>query len=402
MDDGLEYGVVEELDAGAAARVLYQAFGNTPEIAERWLREQVTMSEVRVLRGGREVMAGAVRIPMGTFLGGVSVPQIGIAGVGVTPDARGRGLARRIMREMLLEMRERGEHVSTLYSAMHPLYRSLGYETAGHGYRVRVPAGMIQSRDRGRGWRASTPEDESAIKACAAERARLVTGALDRGPDMWRRIFKPRQGSPESFVADAEGGGIEAYCIYRIDQNAATQGLGTAAGWQMHVIDFGYIGERGLDRLLGFLQGFSSVVGEIVFDESPNAPLLDRLGDRRFAIAVRETWMLRVVSLQSLAARGYPAGLRASIGFRIADSLLETNERPVVLEISDRKGKLRDAKPDEPVLELTERDLATLYTGMHSASQLANAGGLRGPADLIELADSAFAATGGPCMFDSF
>ena len=402
MGDGIEFGVIDERDVGSATRVLVQAFGNTPEIAERWLREQVTMSEVRVLRREDAVVATAVRMPMGIFLGGVSVRQIGIAGVGVAPEARGQGLGRRIMRETILEMRERGEHVSTLYSAMHPLYRSLGYETAGHIFKVRVPAGMIESDDRGRGWRPLTSEDEPALKACANARARLMTGALDRGPDIWRRIFKPRQGPVEAFVADAKDGSIEAYCIYRLDRDSAIERLGTAAGWRMEVVDLSYTGARGLDRLLGFLQGFSSVIGEIVFAESPNAPLLDRLRDRRFAISVHETWMLRVVSLEALVARGYPAGLGTSIGFHIADSTLDTNEKAVVLEVSGGEAALRNAMPGEPALAMSACDLATLYTGMHNASQLEMAGRLRGPAEMIELADAAFAASGGPCMFDSF
>ncbi len=175
MADGIEFGTIEDRDVDAASHLLYQSFGNTPEIAEGWLREQVTMSEARVLRKGGNIVAVAVRMPMGIFLGGVSVPQVGIAGVGVAPDARGQGLGHRIMREVLSEMQARGEHVSTLYSAMHPLYRSLGYETAGHNYRIRVPAGMIESDDRGQGWRAFTSADEVALKACAKARARLVT-----------------------------------------------------------------------------------------------------------------------------------------------------------------------------------------------------------------------------------
>jgi len=402
MSDELEFGQPRETDVPSLTRVVAQAFGHSQADAEQWLRDRVTMAEARVLRLGDEVVATAFRVPMGMFVGGVSVPQVGIAGVAVAPEARGRGLARRIMTETLRDMRSRGEHVSTLYSAAHPLYRSIGYESGGHLYKVRLPAGMIRSDDRGRGWRPYTPNDEVALKSCAGARASHVTGALDRGPYVWQRVFEPKQGLVEVFVADSEDGGIEAYCVYRIDRTPGGERLGSAAGWWMDVVDLGYAGGRGLDRLLGFLQGFSSVVGEVRFAEGPNAPLLDRLDDRRFGIEVHDTWMLRVVSLDALTLRGYPTGLQATVGLRVHGDVLEDGVLTCVLEVSGGRGRLRKPTGQEPLLDLHMRDLATLYTGMHSASQLVMAGRLEGCRDMIELADAAFTATGGPCMFDFF
>ena len=400
--DDLSYAIAEEGDIAEACLVISRAFAHPPEDAEIWIRERATLEQTRVLRLDGRAVATAIRIPMGMYLGGRSVPHVGVAGVAVSPEVRGRGLARRLMRDLLGEMRDRGEHISTLYSAMHPLYRSMGYETAGHLYRVRIPAGLIESADRGLGWRAATDRDRPAIKACAASRASVVSGALDRGSYVWHRVFEPKAGKTEAFVAEDERGGVEAYCVYRIERTPEDDGLGNASGWQMAVTDFAYQSARGLDRLLGFLSGFSSVVGVIELADSPASPLLRRLPDRRFAVAVKDSWMLRLVEpMGALSSRAYPSAISGSIGFAVEDPVFGAS-KPFVLDIDGGRASCRAARDDDPVLRVSIGDLATIFTGLHSASQLTMVGLLEGPEPAIELADAAFAYAGGPCMFDFF
>ncbi len=63
---------------------------------------------MRLLREGGTDVACALRVPMGQFFGGRSVAMMGVAGVAVAPEARGRGLATRVMQEVLREAREEG------------------------------------------------------------------------------------------------------------------------------------------------------------------------------------------------------------------------------------------------------------------------------------------------------
>lgn len=400
--EDVQFAVAEERDIAEACVVIARAFAHDPQGAETWIRERATLEQTRVLRLNGRVAATAIRVPMGIYLGGQSMPQVGIAGVAVAPELRGRGLARWLMRRLMADMRDRGEHLSTLYSAMHPLYRSTGYETAGHLYRVRIPAGLIVSTDRGAGWRAYAPADRAAVEACARARASGVAGALDRGPYVWHRVFEPRIGKAEAFVADDGAGGVEAYCVYHIERTPEDDGLGNASGWKMSVIDLGYQSARGLERLLGFLAGFSSVVGVIELCERPSSPLLLRLPDRRYTVAIKDSWMLRLVDpREAMAARAYPKVLSGSIGFSVDDPVFGEQE-PFVLEIHNGRGLCRTARHDEPTLRVRVRDLAAMFTGFHSASQLAMLGQLHGTRDAIEMADVAFACAGGPCMFDFF
>ena len=58
----------------------------------------------------------------------------GISAVATHPDYRGRGLASRVMRDCISVMRERGCHLSFLWTDRHSFYRNLGYEPSGSFY----------------------------------------------------------------------------------------------------------------------------------------------------------------------------------------------------------------------------------------------------------------------------
>src|ERR1043166_2690224 len=89
------YGPMTEADLPAAVRMIVHAFAGTEEGTRDWLRA-AGMKSVRVVRehGKPGAAAGCLlRIPMGQYFGGRSVSMLGIAGVAVAPEARGRGLA---------------------------------------------------------------------------------------------------------------------------------------------------------------------------------------------------------------------------------------------------------------------------------------------------------------------
>lgn len=385
--------------------VLSRAFEPTPDGALAWVRDGIGVENARVLRESGTVVATSMRAPMGIWLGGRVVPQVGIAGVAVAPEARGRGLAREVMRRCLLEMVDLNEPISTLYSAMHPLYRSVGYETAGQLFSARVPAGMIQSTDHGADWRPFVDRDLPGVKACQRERARFVSGALDRGPYLWKRAFEPKAGPAEAFVAEEASGQIEAYCVYRVTARDDGPTSGNARGKLMDLVDFGYLNGHGLDRLLGFLRGFSSVVGEIDLADHPGSPLLSRLPDRRFAMSIHDPWMLRVVNVAgALEARGYAGALSCEFVLRVGDALIGPNNQPLHVSIGGGTAEARPATDAEAAhaIELDVRHLAPILTGMQSATQLASLGLVRGAEAETSKLDAAFACTSGPCMFDFF
>lgn len=378
------------------------AFGFPVADSTRWYDEKIGRENLRVIREAGTAVGALGRIPMGLFVGGNPVPQVGIAGVAVAPEARGRGIARTLMAEAVRELHDEGVPISTLYSALHGLYRGVGYEDAGLLCDAAIPAGMIESADRGAGWREAADDDTARIHDCYNAFARTTSGMLDRGPYVWDRVYNPRGDAATGFIATADDGTAEAYVFLKAERfDARESGTGTAAGQRIWISDHAWSTPRGLQRLLGFLRGYSSVAGEIGLCIHPASPLLAALPDRRIGFKVRDRWMLRVISVpRALEARGYPAGLKATIDLDIADPIINANTGRWRLTIEDGRGTCEPG--GDGGVTAGVRALASMYTGHASASMLANAGLIDGETGALALADAAFGTGPCPAMHDMF
>ncbi len=150
---------------------------------------------------------------MAQWFGGRSIPTMGVAGVAVAPEERGRGVGTRLMVEMLRGARARGFSLGALYPASVTLYRRAGYERAGARFAIeldprhcevpRVPEVTIAEV-------VGTPPD---VRALYDETARVHPGFLDRGPYVWGRVVRPRGKVTKTFTASHEGK-LEGYVVF--------------------------------------------------------------------------------------------------------------------------------------------------------------------------------------------
>ena len=87
-------------DLETLAPIVGWSFGGGTSRALDWLRS-AGAAHVRVARVKGRIIGGLVEIPMGQWFGGQSVPMLGLAGVAIAPEARGKGLALSMVRETL-------------------------------------------------------------------------------------------------------------------------------------------------------------------------------------------------------------------------------------------------------------------------------------------------------------
>src|SRR5262245_51321796 len=117
MGGAFAYRGMTDADLPRISRLLHHAFAGQEDMCGIWLRD-AGFHHVRVMgETGREPDATLVRIPMGQYFGGKSVPMMGIAGVAVAPEARGRGIARQLMEETIRECHREGWALSGLYAS---------------------------------------------------------------------------------------------------------------------------------------------------------------------------------------------------------------------------------------------------------------------------------------------
>ena len=131
--------------------------------------------------GGR--LVGAARyLDLRQWWHGRAVPMAGVGGVKVAPEARGRGVGRALMTELIGAMAERGYSLSRALSGDRALYRSLGWEMAGGFYRAEIPGrslGSLLPPDPGVPVPAAEPGGTLAGRWATGRRRRC--GGLARG-----------------------------------------------------------------------------------------------------------------------------------------------------------------------------------------------------------------------------
>lgn len=405
MSAPTEYGILAgESELAEVSRLVSLAFAGPLEGSTQWMRDS-GLENVRVLReeegrGGGRVRACLLRIPMGQHFGGRAVPMVGVAGVAVGPESRGRGLARRMMAELMRELAAEGAPLSALYASTQALYRQVGYEQAGHRFNVRIPLAQIGVRSREPRVEALEEEDLPAIKACYAEFARRFDGMLDRGAYVWERVRKRREEAFHPFGVRGDSGAIEGYLFL-------TQRRKPDTGRHDVVLsDLAFTSAAAGRRLLGFLADFATVGDDLLFAGGPAHPILTLMDQQRYAIEFKDYWMLRVVDVAAaLEARGYAPGIDAEVRLDVRDDVLERNTGRFVLRVRDGRGRVERAEVGaggvDGAVRCGPRGLAALYGGFMSPGALALGGLVEGGPEALRAAGAVFAGST-PWMTDFF
>lgn len=390
------YGQAADADLRPVARLLSLAFGSPIDKAEEWVRA-AGLEHVRVLR----VVSGPpdaclLRVPMGQFFGGRAVPMLGIAGVAVGPEHRGRGLARELMRRAMLEAAGESVPLAGLYASTQSLYRQVGFEQAGHWCRAVLPAHRIGLNERWGVVRELAEADAPAIEACYRAFAARFNGPLDRGPYVWRRVWRLREQAYQPFGVFDDVGRLEGYLF--LGQKRKDSGR-----QDLELSDLAFLTPRAGRRLLTFLAGFATIADEASFHCGPTHPALALMPLQAYAVQRREYWMLRVLNIQgAIEARGYPPGVTARAAFTIEDDLIAANTGTWTVAVEGGRASVaRGSAGYIPLVRCGVRGLAAIYTGFLTPPEAALAGLVEGTDDALAAAAAIFSG-GTPWMADMF
>jgi len=390
------YGPVSDQDVPSLVRLIHHAFASTPDVEEKWIRP----TGLDNFRGVREQARGPLsscllRINMGQFFGGRSVPMLGIAGVAVSPESRGQGTARWMMGESMREAREDGFALSGLYASTQGLYRQVGFEQAGHRCTTKLLPHRIDVRMREPLVRPLTAYDDHAMAACYGQFAQSFAGMLDRCPYIWRRVREFRDKKYHGFGIEGTGGAIDGYVF--LMQNR------TADGIEIEVSDIAFTTARDGRRLLGFLADFSTTTKEITINGAPLHPILSLMTSHHHEIVKSEVWMLRITDLtKALTERGYPRHLAATIQLNIHDPIIRENDGSWTLHVEHGRAEVKKEAAVRPTITCEVGALASLYSGFYTATQGALLGWVEGERNALEAADAIFGGFGAPWMTDFF
>lgn len=397
--DTAVYGPMAPADLDAVVRMTSLAFGGPAEGVRDWLTKagHQHMRTFRCAPADPAPAGSLLRIPMGHFFGGRSIPCVGIAGVAVAPEARGAGVASRMMIELVRELHAEKVELSSLYPATVPLYQRAGYERTGHQFvytialaRLTIPRSTLKAR-------AFTPADLPAVQACYADMARAHDGYLDRGPYVWDRVQNFRGTPYTGLVVEGASGAIDGYVFFAQERPDNFNGRQA-----IKVSDIAARTPEAARRALQLMAEYDSIAEEVIFSGGPAHHFITLIPEHRFNMRFKDYWMLRLTHVErALAARGYPE-ISAELTLNITDEQIPQNAGAYTLRLNDGRADVaRSSTPARAGLTLDARALAALYTGFHTPRHLRQLGRLTGDDRACSIATALFSG-GTPSLVDFY
>lgn len=383
----------------ALSRLIHHAFASPLDGAAKWLKDDAGLDNIRcvsVAAPHKPPAACLIRIPMGQYFGGRAVPMLGIAGVAVAPESRGKGLARYMMESLIKEAHADDFPLSSLYASTQGLYRQVGYEQGGHRHLMKIAPHRIDTRDTDPPVRPLADRDIAAVHDCYSAFAARFGGMLDRGPYVWNRVRSWREKVYSGFAIDAPGGGLEGYLYL-------TQVRGTTSGdSEIQLSDFVFLTPRAGRRLLSFLADFATTTLSVQFAGSPLHPALSLLNTHDYTSAGHHIWMLRIVNVETaLVQRGYPQHVSAAVQLNIRDPIAKSNDGAWTLSVEHGRATVRKESAVRPAATCSINALAAIYSGLYTASQAVLLGWMEGDPAAIAAIDAVFMSST-PWMPDFF
>lgn len=362
-------GTEEEIDA--LERVLQTSFA-IPNIRWTTFFDRIGRANLRVVIERGEVIAGLGFYRMAQWFGGKSVKLGGLAGVGVAPHARGRGIAADMCGRVLGELAEEGFALAGLYASTATLYRGIGFEQAGTKLTWTAKLADLPRGDHALSCRPIDPRDHEALRPLYDRRARSWTGHLDRTRPLWERIGSPYGDQPT--YAYGVGDPLEGYVVF-------TQKELDNLHFRVAIRDMVWSTPAAARRICALLGDLRSLGDELTWTGCAADPLVSLLAEQRQRVVAHERWMLRVLDVKgALEARGWP-NLRAVVHLRVRDPLLAKNDGAFVLAVEGGAARVERGGRGDVALDV--RALGAMYSGFATPYAMSAAGLLEGDASLL-------------------
>ena len=359
---------------------------------DRWEKfpQIVGRENIRVAINNDKVVGGMSFYPVAQWFGGQSMPMAAIALVLTGVEHRGKGFANGMLKTVMEELRNSGCPLATLYPSTQPVYRKLGFEQAGNNYTYTTKLSDIRGvQKKCAVRRADLETDRQLLQTLASKYASANNGCLERNDGMWKRLFRDIHGKVYIYVM-GESGDERGYLIY--DQSPDRI---------IEVRDMVALDGDAQQTVWSVIASNRSIMEAVRWTGPSNDLRGLCIQEHRSRVEFPRRWMLRLLDVRdALLRRGYPK-LTGQLTLEVADDLFAENTGNFTLSLERGTPNVEQSVVSSP-LRITVHDLAPLYSGLWTATQLRDAGRLTcDDEDTIELANQFFAGSE-PWMSDAF
>ncbi|MFY1672126.1 GNAT family N-acetyltransferase [Plantactinospora sp. WMMB334] len=362
-------------EAGELGRL---AFGGAPSDAPPPRQPRPGTTGYGAFDPAGRLVGKAIDLHHEQWWAGRRVPAADVGGVAVLPEARGRGVALALLRELLRGARERGAAISALYPTVVAPYRRAGWEVAGALRAVDLPTVALPRHRPAPGLtvRPGGPADLDAALDLYESIVRHRCGPLTRRGG----VFAPDE--PPTALPD----GVDGLTL--VEQEGRLTGY---ASWQrgrgydhtsvLTVHDVLAGTPEAARELVGVLAGWQSVAPTVRLWALGPGAVAAQLPLAQARQHEQRIWMHRPVDVvRAVTARGWPAQLRGGVEFTLTDEIAPWNAGTWRLEVEGGAAGLHRLPDNPSAPQLSVRGFALLYTGAAGSYAVAEAGLLHCPA----------------------
>ena len=394
----------DELDQlGAVGAYVYAgAYGDgTDNVVSRSNRPEWSLC---AFIAGR-MAASYATIPFTARANGRAIALGGVTAVGTLPEFRRQGILRAITEQAFADMRKKGQTVAALWASQAAIYQRYGYALGSLQTAYRIDSVDIGFGDGDEGStrieRVTVEKGFDVVKQLYIDFVAQRTLYLHRAQVLWRNnALSATDATGPAHIAIARRGSTPTgYLVYHVRD--AKTGHRTR-GQELTIKDFAWLDVDAYRSLWSWVKRHD-LVGRVVWARAPlddPAPELF-VEPRLLHTEVRDgVWFRLVDASAALAQRGYCVDQMLTIEIE-KDDLAPWNGGRYRLDAS-RDGAKVVPTTRTPDIRTNVKALASLFTGMRSARQLANWGLLDGDDDAIERATELFATRHAPHCPDNF
>jgi predicted acetyltransferase len=345
-------------------------------------------------------------IPFNMRFAGKAMPMGGISSVGTLPEFRRQGLSRKLMTQALLNMKEQGQSVASLWASQAAIYQRYQFamSTVLRSYTIdTVDIRFHDGLESTCRVKQSIPaEDFDTIKALYIEFIRNRTCYLHRAKPFWQFGMIEEigdQGPTRIALSYDENNQPVGYAIYTLRGGKVEH---SSRSQEIKIREIVWLNIDAYRSLWQFI-GAHDLVGRVTWNSAPlDDPIAELLAEPRMLHARDDEGIwFRIVDVEgALAGRGYSSDGSIRIGVD-DDRLTPWNNGVFELNVTDGIAEVNktDAKPD---IQLSLKTLASMYTGYRSAKDLSNWGFLKGDDRSIGQANVLFETASAPHCPDHF
>ena len=291
----------------------------------------------------------------------------GLSAVASPPEHRRRGYVAELLRESLVDYRDRGIDFSLLWPFEHAFYRRYGWGTVNDYARYEAAPETFAPAagpDRGQFRRVEADEWASldAIHRAHGDRADL---SLRRSEAWWRRrVFEHWCDDPYVYRWDDEGE-PRAYLAYTVDDDGETT---------LRVTDMAHADHAALRQLLRFLSVHRSQIDCIAVRAPPDWPLFEMVDDpEEVECSLHAGPMFRLVDVARALER--LDEFEGTLTISVSDPLALWNDGTFSLSSGGRTTC--EPAEERAMVETSIETLSQLYAGYRSLETLERVGNLR-------------------------